>query len=256
MFQHLSFGGMLLAAAIVVMAAGLYLLLPPSSLIRRRAGSVLVVLGTGAYLAHATEAAVDAEQILFWLLAGFTVLAACLSMAMPNAVYAALWFAATLGGVASLMFWLGAQFLGAVTIIIYAGAIVVMFLFVIMLAQPGGRALYDRISWSGSAKVTAVVLAAILPAVLVVWPLQDATLPAPVHAEKPEAFTGAVSPDSGSYPPQTAMLGRDFYSRYWVHLELAGTLLLAALVGATVIVLYGRTSRTPASSQISKRRVP
>ena len=41
----------------------------------------------------------------------------------------------------------GAQFLGIATVAVYAGAIVVTFLFVLMLAQPGGHAMYDRISW-------------------------------------------------------------------------------------------------------------
>ena len=41
----------------------------------------------------------------------------------------------------------GAQFLGVATIVVYAGAILVTFLFVFMLAQPRGNAFYDRVSW-------------------------------------------------------------------------------------------------------------
>ncbi len=42
----------------------------------------------------------------------------------------------------------GAQFLGVATIVVYAGAILVTFLFVLMLAQPEGQAAYDRVSWA------------------------------------------------------------------------------------------------------------
>ncbi len=42
-----------------------------------------------------------------------------------------------------------AQFLGVATVVVYAGAILVTFLFVLMLANPGGNAYYDRVSWEG-----------------------------------------------------------------------------------------------------------
>jgi hypothetical protein len=61
-------------------------------------------------------------------------------------VYAAIWFALALAGVAGVLLVLGAQFLGVATIVVYAGAILVMFLFVLMLAQPAGLAPYDRVS--------------------------------------------------------------------------------------------------------------
>ena len=61
-------------------------------------------------------------------------------------VYAAIWFALSLVGVAGVLLVLGAQFLGVATIVVYAGAILVMFLFVLMLAQPAGLAPYDRVS--------------------------------------------------------------------------------------------------------------
>ena len=54
----------------------------------------------------------------------------------------------------------GAQFLGVATIVVYAGAILVTFLFVLMLAQPQGHAFYDRVSWEAlvSAAVGAVMI--------------------------------------------------------------------------------------------------
>ena len=59
-------------------------------------------------------------------------------------VYAALWFALATLGVCGLFLLQSAPFLAAATIIVYAGAIIVTFLFVIMLAQQQGRSVYDH----------------------------------------------------------------------------------------------------------------
>ena len=64
-----------------------------------------------------------------------------------NPVYCAIWFALSLLGTAGLFLFQGAQFLGVATVVVYAGAILVTFLFVLMLAQPAGSAFYDRLSW-------------------------------------------------------------------------------------------------------------
>ena len=62
-------------------------------------------------------------------------------------VYCAIWFGLSLLGTAGLFLFAGAQFLAVATVVVYAGAILVTFLFVLMLAQPEGKAPYDRVSW-------------------------------------------------------------------------------------------------------------
>ena len=64
-----------------------------------------------------------------------------------NPVYCAIWFGLSLLGTAGLFLFHGAQFLAVATVVVYAGAILVTFLFVLMLAQPEGQASYDRVSW-------------------------------------------------------------------------------------------------------------
>ncbi len=61
-----------------------------------------------------------------------------------NPVYSALWFAMVVIATAGLFLLASASFLAAGTVIVYAGAIIVTFLFVIMLAQMEGKAVYDR----------------------------------------------------------------------------------------------------------------
>jgi NADH-quinone oxidoreductase subunit J len=84
------------------------------------------------------------HDILFCIFAGMAVLAAAAMIVQKNPVHAALWFALTLLSTSGLFLLRSASFLAGATIIIYAGAIVVTFLFVIMLAQQSGLAEYDR----------------------------------------------------------------------------------------------------------------
>ena len=76
-----------------------------------------------------------------------TIVAAVATVTFRNPVYCAIWFGMTLTGTAGLFLFAGAEFLAVATLVVYAGAILVTFLFVLMLAQPEGDASYDRRSW-------------------------------------------------------------------------------------------------------------
>ena len=102
------------------------------------------------------------DQGVFWLLALITLAGAVATITSQSPVYSAIWFAMSLLGTAGLFFFNGAQFLGVATVVVYAGAIVVTFLFVIMLAQPEGHSAYDRITWGGLSKLLAIVTAGLL----------------------------------------------------------------------------------------------
>ena len=86
---------------------------------------------------------------------GVTVISAVGAITFRNPVYCAIWFGLSLLGVAGLFFFAGAQFLAVATVVVYAGAILVTFLFVLMLAQPEGKASYDRVSWEASISAVA-----------------------------------------------------------------------------------------------------
>ena len=107
-------------------------------------------------------------QTGFTIFAVYTVFSSAAAITSRSPVYCAIWFAASLLGVAILLLLQGAQFLGIATIAVYAGAIVVTFLFVLMLAQPAGHSFYDRISWGAAppfvASVTAVFFTVIVAA--------------------------------------------------------------------------------------------
>jgi NADH-quinone oxidoreductase subunit J len=99
------------------------------------AGGLALVLG-GILLLHGTG--IWPETLLFCCFAAIAVLAGGLLVTQQNPVYAALSFALVVVSTCGLFLLNGAPFLTAATIIIYAGAIVVTFLFVIMLAQQSG----------------------------------------------------------------------------------------------------------------------
>src|ERR1700674_1340926 len=78
-----------------------------------------------------------ATLLLFWTFAGIAVASAVLCIPPPSPVASALWLVMTLFQIAALFVMLDAQFLAVLQVLVYAGAIMVLFLFVIMLLNLG-----------------------------------------------------------------------------------------------------------------------
>jgi len=153
--------------------------------------------------------------ILFYFSAAVAVLATLAALTRRNAVHGLLYLIVSLLAVAVIFFILGAPFVAALEVIIYAGAIMVLFLFAVMMlgAAPFGPAQKEtrqRVTgWAGPA-VLALVLLVEFVTVLV--------------------SGGRHSLASGSIPPQE--VGLSLFSTYIFGVELAAAVLLAALVGA------------------------
>jgi NADH-quinone oxidoreductase subunit J len=175
-------------------------------------------------------------QASFWFLAFVTLGSGVAMIATRNPVYSALWFALSLVGTSGIYLLQGAQFLGMATIVVYAGAIVVTFLFVIMLAQPEGHAAYDRLSWGSLPKPLAILSACLLVG-LILGNLMPWKSHEKLAAQLPNAEARTASVLSTNH---MAQLGRELFSRQLIAVEAAGTLLMAALVGAVAIVIHGK----------------
>ena len=212
---------------VVIAAVGLWALL----LRKRTWGLALGTIGLTVLAVGLPRLGGWDQQILFWLLSGTAVMASAAAISAHNPVYTAIWFALSLLGVAGLFLMNSAQFLGVATIMVYAGAIVVTFLFVLMLAQPEGKASYDRITWARFSVPVTVTAAALL--VVLLAGSFESSPPMPVPAG------GSVATDA-----HMAQLGTELFARHLVAVELAGTLLLVALVGAIAIVIHGKQRRT------------
>jgi NADH-quinone oxidoreductase subunit J len=169
-----------------------------------------------------------AQWLVLGLLAAVTIGSGLAMVASRSAVYAAIWFALALLGTGGLFLYQGAMFLGVATVTVYAGAIVVMFLFVLMLAQPEGHTPYDRISWGWFAKPAAALAGGLM-------------LAAVAYSA---SSLGDVTPTADSDPErlrQMAHFGGYLFSRHLIAVEIGGTLLLAALVGAVAMLSQGKT---------------
>lgn len=137
------------AAAMVLGAIAMWLMLPRGRRPGRLLGVVCGVVSLVLFGRLGARMGTITSDVAFGSLAAVTVVAAAATVTFRNPVYCALWFALSLLGTAGLFMMQGAQFLGVATVVVYAGAILVTFLFVLMLAQPGGDAYYDRVSWEG-----------------------------------------------------------------------------------------------------------
>jgi NADH-quinone oxidoreductase subunit J len=152
---------------------------------------------------------------LFYVAAVVAILATVMVITCRNAVHALLYLIVSLLSVAIVFFTLGAPFLAALEVIIYAGAVMVLFVFVVMMLNLGPRTTEtERIWLNPKIWIGPCILSAILIAE-VAYLL--------VHA-------GAIRPPTASVGPKE--VGRALFGPYVIGVELASMLLLGALVGA------------------------
>ena len=160
-----------------------------------------------------------AQHIAFGMIAAAIGLSALRVVTTKNIVHAALYLVVVLGGVAGIYVLAFAEFVAVVQVLVYIGAIVVLFLFGIMLTRaPLGRSadLDNEPSQKGAAAVVALFLAGSL-GVLLINEFGRQKIPSDITIQD----TGAV--------------GTDIFQRYVIPFEVVSILLLAALVGAVVI---------------------
>jgi len=161
-------------------------------------------------------------QLLFFYFSGMTVLCAIIAIASPNIIYSALSLLVTFIHIAGLYVMLHAEFIAAVQIIIYAGAILVLYLFVLMLFNPKqeSRSVHRQLP-------VAVFLGVVLCGMMIL-----------------AAFRTEILGQKGTITmvaPHTQAIGIALYTDYIFPFEVASLILLVAMFGA--ILLAGRTVR-------------
>lgn len=172
------------------------------------------------------------QLALFWITAVVSVISALLVVFNKNVVYSALMLLINFATIAIFFFMLNAQFLGVVQILVYAGAIVVLFLFVVMLL--GSELGEDVGSWAtprnGIMVLLGLVLLTVLGTSVELGPLQ---LNAPAKSGN---FTTELIAEYG----QSQLIGGILYTDYLFTVQLAGVLLLVGIVG---VIWLARTER-------------
>ena len=157
-----------------------------------------------------------AQNIAFWVLAVLMTFAALRLVTTRNVVHAALYLVAVLAGVAALFILMGAEFVGITQILIYIGAVIILFLFGIMLTRTriGKEEKTDHRNRLGA------ILAGLALAGVTIYTVISAF--------------GAVElgPDTRT---TTAQVSDSIFSQYIIPFEAVSVLLLAALIGAIVV---------------------
>lgn len=232
---------------LVLGACGVWLMMPGARSIRPLGG--LACLGALVLGFQLVAGSRDVSGSMFLIFASAALISAVLMITSRNPVYAALWFAVVTLSVCGLFLLQSAPFLAAATIIVYAGAIIVTFLFVIMLAQQAGTSTYDQ---SSRQPLCASVAAFTLLGLLLITLQSAATQRVTDVARDAEVATAnselkvklkfdTVSVHKSSRPlpneelGQMRGLGRSLFTDYLFAVEIGGTLLLIASIGAIAL---------------------
>lgn len=159
------------------------------------------------------------EQILFFALAAVAIVSALGVIFNRNVVHSALFLLMNFGTLAFLYFMLNAQFLGVAQILVYAGAIVVLFLFVVMLI---GADLGEKVdSWASGQNILLMILGLILLVVLGASVLQSTVL------GDSGQMTNAAVAEFG----QTQVIGAVLFTQYTLPFQLVAVILSVGVVG-------------------------
>ena len=165
------------------------------------------------------------EAAIFWIFSAIAVASALLCVTRRNPIASALWLVLTMLSLAGMFVLLEAHFIAAMQVLVYAGAIMVLFLFVIMLLNVGRSDASDLPGWMGHVLMLAIggVLAIELWAMTRMVPVDDIRLPMGTLQQMNEQ-QGAVQ-----------VISEPLFREYLVPFEITSVLLLAAVVGAVVL---------------------
>jgi len=166
--------------------------------------------------------------MFFYLFAGITVAAAFMVIAARNPVHAVLFLILAFFNAAGLFILLGAEFLAMILVVVYVGAVAVLFLFVVMMLDVDFAEL--RAGFMKNAPLGALVgIILLVELVLVVG----------VRFVNPKALAAPTAPipSAGSGITNTEALGRVLYTDYVYFFQGAGLILLVAMIGAIVLTL-------------------
>ena len=170
----------------------------------------------------ATTEVLVAQNIAFGIIAIAVVVAAVRLVTTPNVVHAALWLVVVLAGIAALYILLAAEFTAIVQVLVYIGAIVVLFLFGIMLtrARLGAEEMVNR-----RMRPAAIVISVALFGLLSLSVLD-------YFGDTELDVMGRSTAELGQ---TTAQVADSLFLTYLVPFEVVSVLLLAALTGAIVL---------------------
>jgi NADH-quinone oxidoreductase subunit J len=179
------------------------------------------------------------EAVLFWVLGTVAVLAAIGVVAAPKAVYSAMFLAATMIALAVFYIAQDALFLGVVQVVVYTGAVMMLFLFVLMLiGVDSSESLVETIRGQ---RIAAIIVGVGFGILII----------AGIGSVSVAGFTGLAQANAGGNVQGLAAL---IFTRYLWAFELTGALLITAALGAMVLAHRERFERRKTQRELAEAR--
>ncbi|MGI9515202.1 MAG: NADH-quinone oxidoreductase subunit J [Anderseniella sp.] len=180
----------------------------------------------------------------FYLFAAVAIASAVMVIASRNPVHSVLFLILTFFNASGLFILLGAEFLAMILVVVYVGAVAVLFLFVVMMLDIDFSELREgMLTYAPFGMVIGLILFTELALVLGVW------------AFSPEAAGSLAAPaPAASVTTNTEALGQLLYTRYIYYFQAAGLVLLVAMIGAIVLTLRHKegVKRQNISDQVAR----
>jgi NADH-quinone oxidoreductase subunit J len=178
-------------------------------------------------------------EVVFYMLAGFAAVSALLCITQRNVIASAMWLVSTMFSLSGIYVLLNAQFIAAIQVLVYAGAVMVLFLFVIMLLNVGRGG--NDLRGAPVRLVAVLVGGALLGQLLLLGRVTPGGMAVLRGAE-----SGAGGPMAAFPAGQLALtapaaqgvvgaIAEPLFRQYLVPFEITSILLLAAAVGAVVL---------------------
>src|SRR5271169_2065239 len=186
------------------------------------------------------------QAILFYLFAAAAVAAGAMVVAARNPVHSVLFLILAFFNTAGLFVLIGAEFLAMILVIVYVGAVAVLFLFVVMMLDIDFANLRSGfVRYLPIGALVGLILLAELVLVSVSWVVTASGVAAP-----------AALPAGGVALNNTRALGDILYTRYLFAFQGAGLILLVAMIGAIVLTLRHRADvrRQSIAAQLARTR--
>lgn len=165
------------------------------------------------------------EALLFLIMGSITIACALCVVLQKNPIYSAIFLIQTMVSLAVLYVLLHAQFIAAIQIMVYAGAIMVLFIFVIMLLNLSKADEEDERDNLFFQKPSAIILGFILVVMIGAVTLKTVF----------QGIKGEYTPEIISQIGNTQLIGKMLFTKYVFPFEIASILLFAAIIGAIVL---------------------
>ena len=194
---------------------------------------IVVIAAEGAAITSTSEA------VVFWIVGGVALIGALGVISAPKAVYSAIFLATTMIALAVLYIAQEALFLGVVQVVVYTGAVMMLFLFVLMLVGvDSSESLVETIRGQRAAAIAVGVGFGVL-------------LIAGIGTVSTSGFTGLPEANSSGNVEGLASL---IFTRYLWAFELTGALLITAALGAMVLAHRERFEHRKTQRELSIER--